>query len=79
MLRSQLIQNVHQGQGREDTHMATPQQVLFSQRSHLQEKMNAERAIPGARQLRGSRGTSGNHSQHLLVFPDGRSGPQQRH
>lgn len=28
--------------------MGTPQQVLFSQRSHLQDKMDAERTIPGA-------------------------------
>lgn len=30
--------------------MGTLQQVLFSQRSHLQDKMDAERAIPGATQ-----------------------------
>lgn len=28
--------------------MGTAQQVLFSQRSHLQDKMDAERTIPGA-------------------------------
>lgn len=30
--------------------MGTPQQVLFSQRSHLQDKMDAERVIPSSRQ-----------------------------